>query len=111
MHFFSLKLVEFSASRHELKILGADKATGSTKLTTMTVPYALSIQFLVHANYNNKNNVETLGILFGLQEENIYRITHCLLPKQTGTPKTCQTTDETQILEFQREYQYNGISV
>ena len=85
----------------QLKIIGSEKRTVSSKLTTVSVPYSLSTQFLKVSSANNLKNLETCGILFGSLSGNEIKITHCLVPKQTGTHDSCTTTNEEQILEFQ----------
>ena len=57
----------------KLKILGSEVTSGSSELKTVEVPLSLSPRFLEFATSKNPEKIETLGILFGIEEENILR--------------------------------------
>ena len=74
------------------------KAT-SIKYRTVMVASDLTTEFLSSAVVNTLNNIETCGILAGKLNENIFTITHCILPKQSGTSDTCTTREEHELVE------------
>ena len=53
-------------------------------LRTVKVPTMLMAKFLSLSDLNTKANVETCGILAGKLAQNAFKITHLLIPKQTG---------------------------
>ena len=53
-------------------------------LRTVTVPRDLTSMFLKVAKDNSDKNIETLGTLGGQLYNNKFRVTHLLIPKQTG---------------------------
>ncbi len=53
---------------------------------------------------NTKRNIETCGILAGKLSANVLHITHCILPKQTGTSDTCAMTHEDELLLYCAEH-------
>lgn len=60
-------------------------------------------RFVHLTNKNTVRGIETCGILAGsfLPQKNIFRVTHLIIPKQTGTSDTCATTNEDEIFEYQ----------
>jgi len=50
----------------------------------MVVPFCVMSKFLTVAKPNTDRNVETCAILAGKLAENVFKITHVLVPKQTG---------------------------
>lgn len=60
-------------------------------------------RFMYMANKNTVRGIETCGILAGsfLPHKKIFRVTHLIIPKQTGTTDTCATTNEDEIFEYQ----------
>ena len=59
-------------------------------LRTVKLPSDLVCSFLHHAKNNSENGIETLGLLGGrLGRDNKFRVTHLLLPKQTGQADSC----------------------
>lgn len=67
-------------------------------------PLAFSPQmvsdFLQLARENSTNNKETCGILMGSMVANRYVITHVVLPKQVGTPDSCNTLDDLEVFNY-----------
>jgi len=61
-------------------------------LRPLFLPPSLRLTFLTHASPNTTRNLETCGILAGTQISNALFITHLLLPAQTSTSQTCDTT-------------------
>ncbi len=51
-------------------------------------------EFLRVARSNTDRNVETCGILAGSLSNDRFRITHVLVPKQTGTADSCTMLEE-----------------
>ena len=63
---------------------------GGNVLRTVKIPSDLVCSFLHHAKDNSENGIETLGLLGGrLGRDNKFRVTHLLLPKQTGQADSC----------------------
>jgi len=75
----------------------------SGSIRTVNIPTDISSKFLALSAANNRRNIETCGLLFGVAEGEAFKITHCMLPKQTGTHDSCVTTNEEQIWKFQDE--------
>lgn len=61
-------------------------------LRPLFLPPTLRLTFLTYASRNTALNLETCGILAGTQISNALFITHLLLPAQTSTSQTCDTT-------------------
>ena len=53
-------------------------------LRKVTVPSILTAKFLSLADKNTEKNVETCGVLAGKLAQNSFKVTHVLLPKQSG---------------------------
>lgn len=58
-------------------------------------------KFLSLASKNTANNVETCGILAGRLAYNRLIVTHVIVPKQNGTPDSCNTMNEEEIFDIQ----------
>ena len=59
-------------------------------LRTVKLPSDLVSSFLHHAKDSSDNGIETLGLLGGrLGRDSKFRVTHLLLPKQTGQDDSC----------------------
>ena len=68
---------------------GRSEEDGSV-LRTVKIPSDLVSSFLHHAKDNSDNGIKTLGLLGGrLGRDNKFRVTHLLLPKQTGQDDSC----------------------
>lgn len=67
---------------------------GGTPLRTVFLPPTLRTTFLNHAHANTSRNLETCGILCGTVISNALFISHLVIPDQTSTSDTCDTTEE-----------------
>ncbi|GAA5910189.1 hypothetical protein JCM6882_001767 [Rhodosporidiobolus microsporus] len=71
-------------------------------LRPLLLPASLPQFFMdVVAAENTARGVETCGLLLGRLSHNTLTITHLLVPKQTGTGDTCETTHEEEQFAFQ----------
>lgn len=74
------------------------KPTASTEaglpLRTVLLPPDLRTTFLNLAHHNTLRNLETCGILCGTLISNALFISHLIIPDQTSTSDTCDTTEE-----------------
>lgn len=73
-------------------------------LRRVQVPTMLMGKFLSLAESNTKNNIETCGVLAGKLSHNKFRITHLIIPQQSGTSDSCTTSGEESIFEYQEKY-------
>nr|CAB3266634.1 STAM-binding protein-like [Phallusia mammillata] len=73
-------------------------------LRTILCPSNLPLDFMKYAKANTARNVETCGVLFGKLANEVFVITHVLLPHQKGAPDSCDTTREEDMWDFQDEY-------
>lgn len=73
------------------------------QLRRVVVPSDLTTKFLRAVESNTLCNVETCGILVGKLRQNIFTISHVLIPKQKGTSDSCQMFNEEDICIFQDE--------
>jgi STAM-binding protein len=69
-------------------------------LRVVSLPSETSRKFLDLAELNTQRNVETCGILAGHLSQNKFFITHCIIPKQTGTSETCSTDQEHELFDI-----------
>ena len=68
------------------------------------VPKSVIQNFLVACDDNSKQGIETLGMLCGKDTNSCLKITHVIIPKQTGTRNTCTPYDnEEERTKFQLE--------
>ncbi|WPH04165.1 Hypothetical protein R9X50_00705300 [Acrodontium crateriforme] len=65
-----------------------------TPLRTLLLPPDLRKAFLSLASQNTNRNLETCGILCGTVISNALFINHLIVPSQTATSDTCDTTEE-----------------
>ena len=75
----------------------------------LIIPSNLCHRFRQLAAPNNSKNIETCGFLFGEeissnQYPKKYKITHLLIPKQSGTADTCSPSDEAEIIMFTSQF-------
>ncbi|XP_067632905.1 STAM-binding protein-like isoform X2 [Eurosta solidaginis] len=70
-------------------------------LRTVMIPGNTMEVFLQLAHNNTKKNIETCGILAGHLAQNRLFITHIIIPKQQGTPDSCNTMNEEEIFDVQ----------
>lgn len=78
------------------------------------LPTSLTEKFRDLSHSNSLKNIETCGFLFGEEMSKAsspnssfrkkYKITHLLIPKQTGTADTCNPLDEAEIIMFTSNY-------
>lgn len=73
---------------------------GKYNLRNLIIPSNVADEFLKVAQSNTNRNVETCGILAGRLKQNAFYISHCIIPKQTGTSDTCSTEREDEIFNF-----------
>ncbi|XP_078485939.1 STAM-binding protein-like A [Ciona intestinalis] len=76
-------------------------------LRTILSPADLPTKFMQLAHGNTSRNIETCGVLFGKLANEVFVITHVLIPHQKGAPDSCDTTREEDMWDFQD--QYDGI--
>ena len=74
-------------------------------LRTVVVPSMAEGKFLSVAQPNTSRNVETCAILAGKLARDRFRITHLLVPKQSGTSDSCTTSNEEAIFEYQDKHE------
>ena len=72
----------------------------SGSLKQVIVPVTLMAKFESLAEPNTAIDIETCGFLSGKVEENKYKITHLIIPKQWGTANSCGTIHEEEMLEY-----------
>ena len=74
----------------------------SPGLRTLCIPGDLISTFLHHAKVNSDQSIETLGTLGGvLCSNNQFRVSHLLIPKQTGFSDRCaMDADATDVWEI-----------
>ncbi len=77
----------------------SDNKGNNYNLRTIYMPSDLSERFLDRAKTNTNKNIETCGILAGRLSQNVFVLSHCIIPKQSGTSDTCNTEDEHEIFE------------
>ncbi|ESP03865.1 hypothetical protein LOTGIDRAFT_110402, partial [Lottia gigantea] len=70
-------------------------------LRQVIIPSNIFSQFLLKAESNTKKNTETLGILFGKLSKNSFTISDVFIPKQHGTPDSCDMENEMDLIDFQ----------
>lgn len=68
---------------------------------TVIIPMETMKKFLGLASRNTTNNIETCGILAGCLAKNQLRITHIIIPKQSGTSDSCNTMNEEELFDIQ----------
>merc|ERR1712110_841518 len=61
-------------------------------------------KFLSIAEPNTSSNIETCGFLTGKLSQNQFKITHLLIPKQSGTADSCVTSGEEVMFDFQEKH-------
>ncbi|KAF1825190.1 uncharacterized protein K489DRAFT_151112 [Dissoconium aciculare CBS 342.82] len=71
-------------------------------LRTIFLPSGLRRTFLSVAQANTSRNLETCGILCGTLLSNALFITHLMIPEQTSTSDTCDTTEAGDAALFER---------
>ncbi|KAK6171381.1 hypothetical protein SNE40_019583 [Patella caerulea] len=77
---------------------------GSCNIRKVVVPTSIFSQFLKVAESNTNRNTETLGILFGKLSKNAFHISDVFIPKQHGTPDSCDMENEIDLIDYQDKY-------
>ena len=78
--------------------------SGSGGLRQVLVPNMLMGKFLSIAEPNTSSNIETCGFLTGKLSQNQFKITHLLIPKQSGTADSCVTSGEEAMFDYQEKH-------
>ncbi|KAG0452166.1 hypothetical protein HPP92_025808 [Vanilla planifolia] len=60
--------------------------------------------FLRVAKSNTDRNLETCGVIAGSLKNKKFYVTALIVPKQEGTPDSCQTTNEEEIFDYQDKH-------
>jgi STAM-binding protein len=69
-------------------------------LRPVFLPSQLRKQFLNVALQNTHLNLETCGMLCGILKSNALFITRLVVPEQTSTSDTCETTNEEEFFDY-----------
>ncbi|KAI9643743.1 hypothetical protein NHQ30_008367 [Ciborinia camelliae] len=69
-------------------------------LRTVFLPPTLRQQFLAYASSNTRANLETCGMLCGTLISNALFISRLVIPEQTSTSDTCETTNEGAFFDY-----------
>jgi len=73
-------------------------------LRTMLIPGEVALKFMNIALQNTLKSVETLALLCGTMSHDSFRITHLVVPKQTGTADSCDMMGEEDVFDVQDKY-------
>lgn len=71
-----------------------------TPLRTIFLPPSLRTTFLSYALGNTRANLETCGILCGTLISNALFISKLVIPEQTATSDTCETTNDGALFDY-----------
>ena len=71
----------------------------------MTIPNNLVSKFEILSRSNSENRIKTGGILGGIQEDDVFKITHLLVPEQNGSHDCWEVNSLRQISNF---FDYNN---
>lgn len=82
-------------------VMSSDHNSSTSGLRKIYIPGDLISHFLHLASANTRKNLETCGILTGRLQNNMFCVTHLLIPKQTSTSDSCTTLNEEDLFEFQ----------
>ena len=63
----------------------------------MTIPNNLVSEFEILSRSNSEHRIETGGILGGIQEDDVFKITHLLVPEQNGSHDRWEVNDVLQL--------------
>ncbi|XP_072940019.1 STAM-binding protein-like A [Epargyreus clarus] len=83
---------------------GAEEVWSGRRLRAVRAPAALLPRFLALAAPHTARNTELCGILAGILERDQLKITHVIVPKQTGTADSCSTNNEEEIFHYQDQH-------
>ena len=95
----------FGKGRNSAETKGSNKpkclkAPENVDLPVVVVPMMAIGKFLSSAQPNTECNIETCGLLAGKLIHDQFHVTHVLVPKQCGTPDSCTTFKEEDIVNF-----------
>merc|ERR1719427_174782 len=76
------------------------KTNNKYGLRTIFCPANIDQDFRRVAINNTARNIETCGLLFGTIKNDVFVITHVLVPHQTGKPDSCDVTRDEDLIEF-----------
>jgi STAM-binding protein len=89
-----------------LSFMAGEKAvTEVPSLRTVEIPSRFPTIFEKVASPNTARDVETCGILAGKIVRNRLRMTHLIIPMQSGTANTCCTCNEEDVFNYMLEKQ------
>ncbi|CAE6535940.1 unnamed protein product [Rhizoctonia solani] len=72
-----------------------------SRLRQVLLPEEVIQKFMSIAKPNTLRRIETCGLLLGKPRAGGFAVTTLLIPRQKGTPDTCEMVEEELILEFQ----------
>ena len=72
----------------------------------MIIPNNLVSEFEILSGSNSEHRIETGGILGGIEEDGLFKITHLLVPEQKGSHDHWEVNDVRQISNF---FAYNNL--
>lgn len=76
-------------------------ATAPNGFRWLRVPADIPHKFLKYAEQNTQRNLEFCGILCGSLQQNVFYITHVIIPRQTATPDSCTMLNEEDLFGIQ----------
>ncbi|KAI9891626.1 MAG: hypothetical protein M1814_002560 [Vezdaea aestivalis] len=76
------------------------KLENGTLLRSVLLPSGLRSSFLKVASANTASNIETCGVLCGTLISNALYISKLVIPEQTATSDTCETTNEGALFDY-----------
>lgn len=78
----------------------------NVELANLHIDGEILDSFMKCAHHNTLKGIETCGILSGTFDkgQNLFVVTHLIIPKQVSTSDTCSTLDEEELLSFQLKY-------
>jgi len=93
---------DLSSTTQSYQFQPAAHTENGTPLRTLFLPTSLRHSFVSLAAPNTSSNLETCGILCGTLISNALFISHLVIPDQTSTSDTCETTDqgETDLFDY-----------
>jgi STAM-binding protein len=79
-------------------------SVGELGLKTVFVPDDLVPLFNHIALANNRQSIETCGILCGKLKSSVWHISHLLIPQQKGTTDSCDISNEEAVADYQDKH-------
>ena len=74
-------------------------------------PVEIVEEFIRRSNPNTSKNVETCGILAGIEQGGNFIITTLIMPKQVGEHDTCAMTDNGEIDLFETQIKHGVMTL